>query len=295
MAVVVARLIPGVTIVGGGSSFALDGQVTPAETSATFTQAAFTVYGAAFLSPSSTPTGAAVEAGTGAVAVTSGSAIASIGFTGLSAGTTYDFYFAGKNAAGQYTAVTKITATTSGSSGVPGIIPVDSAALLIQSDAITFVSGAATFLADIAGSQSVANDVVFASRTSLDIGSAIAIAASDAINFAPSFVAFGVNSATGSALSDDPFLGSGVLGFLPDSAAASAQSSDPFFTSGGVALQVDSAESITSSIDPAFVPGAIDFVANSALASTSADDIVLATVGDGNVWVAPVMVATQTL
>lgn len=119
MAVVVAQVIPGVTIVGGGgsSSFALGGEVTPGETTATFTQATFTVFGAAFPSPSSEPTGPAIEAGTGAAATASGDAIASLSFTGLTADTTYDFYFGGKDAAGEYTAVTKITATTNASGG----------------------------------------------------------------------------------------------------------------------------------------------------------------------------------
>lgn len=113
--VAILELLPGVTIVsgdGGASDFALAGTVTPSETTATFAQATFTVYGAAFANPSSTPASAAIEAGTGAVSTASGNAIASLNFTGLTAATAYDFYFVGKDSGGEYTAVTKITATT---------------------------------------------------------------------------------------------------------------------------------------------------------------------------------------
>lgn len=110
-------LIPGVTIVSGGggtSVFALAGAVTPGETTAAFNQSTFTVYGAAFASPSGTPEGAAIELGAGAVSAASGVAIASLSFVGLNANTAYDFYFVGKDISGEYTAVTKIMATTDG-------------------------------------------------------------------------------------------------------------------------------------------------------------------------------------
>lgn len=111
----VIQLLPNVTMGGGGtSSFAIDGVATAGETSVAITQSAFTVYGVALASGAAAPTAAAIEAGSGALATASGAAIASLSFTGLSPNTTYDFYLAGKDAAGEYTAVTKITATTTG-------------------------------------------------------------------------------------------------------------------------------------------------------------------------------------
>lgn len=114
----ILRRLPNITITEAGSAFALSGTAgSITANSITVTQSAFTVYGAAFPSPSSEPTAAAIEAGTGAVATASGNAIASLSFTGLSASTSYDFYVVGKDASGEYTRITKITANTSSSSG----------------------------------------------------------------------------------------------------------------------------------------------------------------------------------
>lgn len=114
----IIELLPSVTLSGGGSSFALSGSAGSATTSGlTITQGTFTVYGVAFENPSATPAAAAIEAGTGAVATASGNAIASLAFTGLSSSTNYDFYIVGKDGSGEYTAVTKITASTAAPSG----------------------------------------------------------------------------------------------------------------------------------------------------------------------------------
>jgi hypothetical protein len=116
----VIQLLPAVTITTG-SSFALDGTATPANTSVAIAQSTFTVYGVALASGATEPTGADIEAGTGAIATASANAIASLNFTGLTPSTTYDFYLVGKDGDGEYTAVTKITATTTGVGFNPAI------------------------------------------------------------------------------------------------------------------------------------------------------------------------------
>ena len=119
----IIRRLPDITIGGGTSDFALAAIVeSAAETSIAIAQSTFTVYGAAFSSGSSEPTAAEIEAGTGAIATASGSAIASLNFTDLSASTEYDFYVVGKDANGEYTSITKITSSTTGG-GIATINP----------------------------------------------------------------------------------------------------------------------------------------------------------------------------
>ena len=119
---VVLKLLPDVTItnVGGGASdFTLAGLIAPSTNSATFTQSVFTVYGAVFNNPSATPTAEVIELGTGAISTDSGDALASLTFTGLSSNVQYDSYFVGKDALDEYTAVLKITFTTTDDGSPP--------------------------------------------------------------------------------------------------------------------------------------------------------------------------------
>lgn len=69
------------------------------------------LYGAAIASPSSTPSAAAIEAGTGAAATVSGTAGEVLKFSGLTPGAKYDGYFVPKSADGTYGAIAKVTFT----------------------------------------------------------------------------------------------------------------------------------------------------------------------------------------